>query len=349
VAFSVSGITIDQLEAAAPEVLDSFRRLAHTGAVDFLTETYYHSLSCLMPGNEFELQVAKHQKRILREFGVMSKVFRNTELIYSDETGKRISRLGFKGTLVDGIDRVLAGRPPHQLYTHSQTDKLKLLTRNYRLSDDIAFRFSQGPDRLTPVQYLRWLDAIPADQEVIHLGMDYETFGEHHKNDSGILNFLETLLSEMARSKQYRFMTPSEAIDQFLPTETLLVPGYISWADQERDVSAWLGNEMQRDAFDSLIKLEGDVKTLLDKTLLDEWRALQTSDHFYYMSTKKGSDGQVHSYFSPYPSPYEAFINYMNVLTDFALKVKKQRPAVINEDIHRIIPVRREQHAALRG
>ena len=348
-AFSISGITMDQLEAHAPDVLDSFRRLARTGAVDFLTETYYHSLACLMPGNEFELQIAKHQKRILRDFGVMSKVFRNTELIYSDETGSRISRLGFKGTLIDGADHVLVGRSPHHLYTHSETDKLKLLTRNYRLSDDIAFRFGQGPSRLTPVQYVRWLDAMPANHDVIHLGMDYETFGEHHKNDSGILQFLEGFLCEIADNKQYRFMTPSEAVELIQPTDRLAVPGYISWADLERDVSAWLGNEMQRDAFDSLIKLEGDVKTLLDKTFLERWRALQTSDHFYYMSTKKGSDGQVHSYFSPYPSPYEAFINYMNVLTDFELKLKKQRPVLVNEEIHHIIPVRREKHVTVQG
>ena len=270
VAFSISGTAIDQFETYAPEVMDSFRRLAETGAVDFLTETYYHSLACLMPGNEFELQVAKHQKKILRDFGVISKVFRNTELIYSDETGERISRLGFKGTLIDGVDHVLHGRSPHHLYATVSTDKLKLLARSYQLSDDIAFRYSQGHGALTAKQYLNWLDAIPADQNLIHLGMDYETFGEHHNGEQGIFQFLESLLGDMARKKLYRFMTPSEAIDQIQPTDKLSVPGYISWADQERDVSAWLGNEMQRDAFDSLIKLEADVKTLLDKSILDQ-------------------------------------------------------------------------------
>lgn len=327
VAFSISGITIDQLEAHAPEVLNSFRKLGETGAVDFLTETYYHSLSCLMPGNEFELQVAKHQKKILKYFGVLSKVFRNTELIYNDEVGARISRLGFKGTLIDGVDRVLDGRSPHRIYAHPQLDRLKVLTRNYRLSDDIAFRYSQGGNTLSPQQYMARLDAAPADENVIHLGMDYETFGEHHKTDTGIFAFLETLLGNMARKKEYRFMTPSEIVNEIESTDTLSSTGYLSWADQERDVSAWLGNEMQRDAFDSLIKLEHDVKTLLDKALLNEWRTLQTSDHLYYMSTKKGSDGEVHSYFSPYPSPYEAFINYMNVLTDFGLKLKNKKSA----------------------
>ena len=326
-AFSISGIAIDQLLTHAPEVLDSFRQLAATGAVDFLTETHYHSLSCLMPGNEFELQVAKHQKKILKYFGVRSNVFRNTELIYNDETGARISRLGFKGILIDGVDRILDGRSPHHLYAHPKLDSLKLLTRNYRLSDDIAFRYSQGATTLSPQQYMTWLEAMPAGQKVIHLGMDYETFGEHQKSDTGIFTFFETLLDEMARKKQYRFMTPSEAVDEIQSTDTLSSTGYLSWADQERDISAWLGNAMQRDAFHALIKLEQEVKTLLDKDLLDEWRMLQTSDHFYYMSTKKGSDGQVHSYFSPYPSPYEAFINYMNVVTDFALKLRKRKTA----------------------
>ena len=320
---------MDQLETHAPEVLHSFRKLGETGAVDFLTETYYHSLACLMPGNEFELQVAKHQKKMLKYFGVLSKVFRNTELIYNDEVGARINRLGFKGVLLDGVDRVLDGRSAHRIYAHPQSHSLKLLTRNYRLSDDIAFRYSQGRNYLSPQQYMAWLDAVPTDENVIHLGMDYETFGEHHKSDTGIFAFLETLLGEMARKKQYRFMTPSEIVHQIESADTLSSPGYLSWADQERDVSAWLGNEMQRDAFDSLIKLEHDVKTLLDKALLDEWRTLQTSDHFYYMSTKIGGDGQVHSYFSPYPSPYEAFINYMNVLTDFGLKLKNKKSASV--------------------
>ena len=322
VAFSISGVAIDQLEAHAPEVLESFRALAQTGSVDFLTETYYHSLSSLMPGNEFELQVAKHQKQILKQFGVLSKVFRNTELIYSDETGLRISRLGFRGVMIDGVEKALGSRSAHQMYTHPETDRLRLLTRDYRLSDDIAFRFSQGPAPLSANQYVSWLESVPAEDQIINLGLDYETFGEHHKQESGIFTFLEDMMTGLVKNKEFRFITPSEAVEELSPIDKLATPGFISWADQERDVSAWLGNEMQRDAFDSIIKLESEVKTLLDKKLLQQWRALQTSDHFYYMSTKKGSDGQVHSYFSPYPSPYEAFINYMNVLTDFGLRIQ---------------------------
>lgn len=321
IAFSISGITIDQLEDYAPEVLDSFRLLAQTGCVEFLTETYYHSLACLLPTNEFDLQVAKHQKKILQHFRVLTKVFRNTELIHSQETANRIHQLGFKGVMIDGVDRVLGAQNCHHVLEHPGSD-LKLLLRDFRLSDDISFRFSQNQKSLTAAEYINWLSKIPQNEKVVNLAMDYETFGEHQKKETGIFSFLETLLSNLARKKNFHFMTPSQAIETLPVSGKLSLPGYISWADQERDLSAWLGNEMQRDAFDSMLKLEQDVKMLHNKTLLNEWRTLQTSDHFYYMSTKKGSDGQVHSYFSPYPSPYEAFINYMNVLTDLGLRVK---------------------------
>ena len=326
IAFSISGILVDQLEEYAPEVLDSFRELAQTGSVDFLTETYYHSLACMIPGKEFDFQIRKHQERIEKLFGVRSNVFRNTELIYSDSIGQRISDLGFKGILSDGVDRILGQDNPHHVFEHPEAD-LKLLLRNYRLSDDIAFRFSQKQSPLTAAQYMTWLNEIPVDQNVITLALDYETFGEHHKKETGIFTFLGNLLTALARKKNYRFLTPSEAVENLPGHKTLSVPSFISWADQERDLSAWLGNEMQRDAFDSLLKLETDVKSLHNKSLLNLWRSLQTSDHFYYMSTKKGNDGGVHSYFSPYPSPYEAFINYMNVLTDLSLQININKSA----------------------
>lgn len=338
-AFSVSGITIDQFQEYAPEVLDSFRALADTGSVEFLSETNFHSLACLMPGNEFELQVAKHQKKILQHFGVLPKVFRNTELIYSEETATRIHNLGFEGMIIDGVDRLLHHKNAHHVFLHPVSG-LKLLPRDYRLSDDIAFRFSQNSTPLTAGQYIGWLSEIPRDEKLITLAMDYETFGEHQKRESGIFDFMESLLKGLARNKEFRFVTPTEAVQGLPSSGELRVPGFISWADQERDLSAWLGNEMQRDAFDTLIKLEQDVKMLHDKKLLNEWRSLQTSDHFYYMSTKKGSDGGVHAYFSPYPSPYEAFINYMNVLTDFALRVKilKSAGAFLSEPIGKTLP-----------
>ena len=329
IAFSISGITIDQLEEYAPEVLSSFRSLAETGSVDFLTETYYHSLACMIPGNEFEFQALKHKNKIARHFGIRSSVFRNTELIYSDQTGERIKDLGFKGVIIDGVDRVLRTQSPHHVFEHPEIGNLKILLRNYRLSDDISFRFSQKAAPLTAEQYMEWLYSIPPREKVINLAMDYETFGEHQKKETGIFVFLENLLTGLSQTKNFRFMTPSEAVEQIPANHKLIIPGFISWADEERDLSAWLGNEMQRDAFDSLIKLEEDIKSLHDKALLNEWRTLQTSDHFYYMSTKKGNDGGVHAYFSPYPSPYEAFINYMNVLTDLTLRVKIHKSPAI--------------------
>ncbi len=273
VAFSISGVTIDQLEEFAPEVLDSFRALADTERVEFLAETYYHSLACLIPGNEFELQVTKHQQKIERHFGVAPTFFRNTELILSDDVGERISQLGFKGVFADGIERMLGRRSAHQVYRHPQNENLSILLRDYRLSDEISFRFSDNQSPLTAGQYINWLHAIPSGEQAINIAMDYETFGEHQKREKGIFDFLEKLLATLARDKSLRFLTPSEA------------------------------------------------------AVLKQWRNLQTSDHFYYMSTKKGDDGGVHSYFSPYPSPYEAFINFMNVLTDFGLRVKISKSA----------------------
>lgn len=327
VAFSISGVTIDQLEAYAPEVLDSFRKLSQTGCVDFLTETYYHSLACLMPGNEFELQVAKHQKKVHDHFGVMSTVFRNTELIHSDDVGKRVRDLGFKGVFIDGADRLLGGQSPHHVFHHAGVDDLKLLVRDYRLGDEIAFRFEQFGRQSNASRYIDWLRAIPSDERTICIAMDYETFGEHQKRDTNIFRFLEDMLKRLATDPGFRFVLPGDAVETTRATKPLAIPGYISWADEARDVSAWLGNDMQRDAFDTLVKLEHDVKSLYDKSILEQWRSLQTSDHFYYMATKKGSDGEVHSYFSHYPSPYEAFINFMNVLTDLSLRIKISKAA----------------------
>jgi alpha-amylase len=322
VAFSLSGVIIDQLEEYAPEVLESFRALAMTGNVEFLAETYYHSLACMIPGKEFEAQVLKHAEKIQEHFGLRPSVFRNTELIYTDEIGKRVSHLGYEGIITDGLERVLGDRTPNHVFQHPDQSHLKILLRNYRLSDDIAFRYTENGKVLTVDKYLTWLNGLSNEEQVVNLSMDYETFGEHHKKESGIFRFLEELLTKVSKGNTFDLCTPSEAIAKSKPHSKLSVPYFISWADQERDLSAWLGNEMQRDAFDSLLNLEFDVKNLNDPEMLGQWRNLQTSDHFYYMSTKKGSDGNVHSYFSPYPSPYEAFINYMNVLTDFSMKVK---------------------------
>lgn len=320
--FSISGVIIDQFEKYAPEVLQSFRDLAATGAVEFLSETYYHSLACMLPGKEFEIQVLKHAEKLYEHFGVRPSVFRNTELIYNDEIGKKISRLGYLGVITDGVERVLQGRTPNHVFQHPDNEGLKILLRNYRLSDDIAFRFSTDGKILTSEKYLGWLNGLNSFEDVVTLAMDYETFGEHQKKETGIFKFLEETLTKLAKSKTFEMVTPSQAMVKTKTHSVLNVPYFISWADQERDLSAWLGNEMQRDAFDTLQALEYDVKNTNDPGLLETWRNLQTSDHLYYMSTKKGGDGTVHNYFSPYPSPYEAFINFMNVLTDFTMRVK---------------------------
>ncbi|HEY0651891.1 MAG TPA: glycoside hydrolase family 57 protein [Chryseosolibacter sp.] len=320
--FSLSGVIMDQFEKYAPEVLQSFRELAATGAVEFLSETYYHSLACMLPGKEFEIQVLKHAEKLYEHFGVRPSVFRNTELIYNDEIGKKVSRLGYMGVITDGVERVLQGRTPNHVFQHPDNEGLKILLRNYRLSDDIAFRFSTDGKLLTSEKYLSWLNGLNSFEDVVTLAMDYETFGEHQKKETGIFKFLEETVTKLAKSKTFEMVTPSQAMVKSKPHSVLNVPYFISWADQERDLSAWLGNEMQRDAFDTLQALEFDVKNTNDPALLETWRNLQTSDHLYYMSTKKGGDGTVHNYFSPYPSPYEAFINFMNVLTDFTMRVK---------------------------
>jgi alpha-amylase len=326
VAFSLSGVIIDQFEKYAPEVLQSFRDLAATGSVEFLSETYYHSLACMLPGKEFEIQVLKHAEKLYEHFGVRPSVFRNTELIYNDEIGKKVSRLGYSGVISDGVERVLQGRSSNHIFQHPEQESLKILLRNYRLSDDIAFRYSAEGKTLTSEKYISWLNGIGADEQVVTLAMDYETFGEHQKKETGIFKFLEETLTKLSKSKTFEMVTPSQAVVNIKAHSTLSVPYFISWADQERDLSAWLGNEMQRDAFDTLQSMEFDVKNTNNPEILETWRNLQTSDHLYYMSTKKGSDGSVHTYFSPYPSPYEAFINFMNVLTDFTMRVKVAGP-----------------------
>lgn len=322
ITFSISGTTIEQFEQFAPEVLLSFRDLAETGAVEFLAETYYHSLSCLFPGIEFELQAMRHVQKLKEHFKVEPQVFRNTELIYNNDIGTRVCALGFKGIITDGIERILFNRTPHHLYSHPSDEDLKIFLRNYRLSDDIAFRFSSGD--VTVEKYMSWLSQMPDDERLVNLALDYETFGEHKKSNTGIFKFLEELLVAIANHPRYSMLTPSEGIELLNTHSQLFVPNYISWADSERDLSAWLGNDMQRDAFDSVKKLEKNLEIINDPDLMQTWRHLQTSDHFYYMATKKEDDGGVHAYFSPYCSPYEAFINYMNVLSDFSLKIKNR-------------------------
>ena len=323
VAFSISGSALEQFERFAPELLDSFRELAATGCVEFLSETYYHSLASLRSPAEFKLQVNKHKEQIEKLFGVTPKAFRNTELIYSDEIGSMVSEMGFKTMLTEGARHIMGWKSPNHIYTNDSDPKLKLLLRNYPLSDDIAFRFSnkgwiEWP--LTAEKYVGWLNQ--ADGEIVNLFMDYETFGEHQSESTGIFDFMSHL-PEAVLAGGLQFVTPSEATSKLKPVDALSVPEPISWADEERDLSAWLGNELQQDAFNKLYSLTEKLSIIDDGTLWADFGHLQESDHLYYMCTKFFSDGEIHQRFNPYDTPYEAFINYMNVLSDFIIRVNE--------------------------
>ncbi len=324
VAFSISGSVLEQFDRYAPEVIESFRKLAQTGSVEFLSETYYHSLASLASPIEFKNQVLKHKEAIEHYFGVTPKAFRNTELIYSDAIGEMVYDMGFKTMLTEGAKHVLGWKSPNFVYSCAQAKNLKLLLKNSSLSDDIAFRFSgrgwsEWP--LTGEKYLSWIKTAAQNDEIVNLFMDYETFGEHQKAASGIFDFMKFFPEVVLKDGEFEFVTPSQATKKHRPVAELDVMDPISWADEERDVTAWLGNELQNDAFNKLNDQAEKLALLNDEALWSDFGHLQESDHFYYMCTKFFSDGAVHKYFNPYDTPYEAFINYMNVLSDFILRV----------------------------
>lgn len=332
VAFSISGSALEQFERYAPEVIDSFRKLADTGCVEFLCETYYHSLASLASPAEFKHQVLKHKAAIEHYFGVTPVSFRNTELIYSDAIGERVHELGFNTMLTEGAKHILGWRSPDYVYVNDRQEGLRLLLRNYKLSDDIAFRFSNkgwSEWPLTGEKYLGWLKSDAKDGDVVNLFMDYETFGEHQKAASGIFDFMRYLPEAVIKDGTFAFATPSEAAAAHNPISSLEVAEPISWADEERDVTAWLGNELQQEAFNKLYGLYEKVALINDPALFNDFGHLQESDHFYYMCTKFFSDGEVHKYFNPYDTPYEAFINYMNVLSDFIIRVNDEYSATV--------------------
>ena len=322
VAFSISGSALEQFDRYAPEVIDSFRALAQTGCVEFLNETYYHSLASLGSVQEFEHQVLKHKAAIEQYLGVTPVTFRNTELIYSDAIGAQVRDMGFKTMLTEGARHIMAWKNPNYVYNCDLRDDLKLLLRNYSLSDDIAFRFS---DRnwaewpLTAEKYIDWLKTSEGD--IINLFMDYETFGEHQSVDSGLFDFVKAFAAAAAADDSLEFVTPALAGEKHKSVGDLSVPQPISWADEERDLTAWLGNELQQDAYKKLYGLEEKLSILNDPDMWADFGHLQESDHLYYMCTKFFSDGEIHQRFNPYNTPYEAFINYMNVLSDFIIRV----------------------------
>ena len=328
IAYSISGVALEQFEEYAPEVIDSFKKLVDTGCVEILSETYYHSLAYLYSKKEFDEQVKMHKKKVKKLFNYNPKVFRNTELICSNDMTKYIEKKGYKGILAEGADHILQGRSPNFLYQSVSAGKIKMLLKNYKLSDDIAFRFSDEnwvSYPLTTNKFAKWVNKINGYGEVVNLFMDYETFGEHQWEDKGIFDFLEHLPGELLKHKDNEFLTPSEVIDKYEVRDKVDMHNIVSWADIERDLSAWLGNKMQQSAIKEIYMLEKMVKDSRDMDLLEKWRKLQISDHFYYMCTKWFNDGDVHKYFNPYDSPYDAYITYMNILNDFIIKIKESQ------------------------
>ncbi len=318
VAYSITGLLVEQFQQQCPHMIELLQRLAKTGCVEFLSETYHHSLAFIYSREEFKQQLDLHTAMIKDLFGQTPRVFRNTELIYNNDLAGYIRSLGrHHGIIAEGADHVMGERSPNQLYHPPGAPQIKLLLKNYRLSDDIAFRFSNRSWRewpLTAEKFAGWINEAGKSGDVCNLFMDYETFGEHQWADTGIFTFLESLPDEVFKTEGNNFKTPSECIEAYKAVDEYDVPHMISWADTERDLSAWLGNAMQSNALHELYKLEQPIKAREDKQLLDDWRCLTTSDHYYYMCTKYFADGDVHKYFNPYESPYDSYINFMNVL-----------------------------------
>lgn len=328
ISYAITGVAIEQFQKYRPEVLDSFKRLADTGCVEFVNETYYHSLSFLFSRREFRRQVLKHRALMQELFGQRPTAFRNTELIYNNDLARTIEDMNYKVVLAEGADQVLGWKSPNFVYQPAGCYKLKLLLKNYRLSDDVAFRFSNREWDGFPLnadKYAQWLHAVAGDGETVNLFMDYETLGEHQWADTGIFDFVRDLPGRVLRRDDFRFQTPSEVADSHSPVAKLDVPHFVSWADIERDTSAWLGNPLQDSAIEYAYSLEKDVYASGDEGLIDVWRKLLTSDHFYYMCTKWFSDGDVHKYFNPYETPYDAHIVYMNVVNDLREQLKDAR------------------------
>ena len=316
---SITGTFLEQAEKWAPDVIESFQRLVATGRVEIVAETYYHSLAFFYSRTEFERQVEAHKTIIRRLFNVETSVFRNTELAYNDSLAQWADEYGFKGILAEGWDPILDWRSPNFVYRPQGTKNISLLLKNYKLSDDLAFRFSNkawSEWPLTADKYTEWANSSLEDAPLINLFMDYETFGEHQWQDTGIFDFFEDFVGRWISNPDNTFYTVSDAIKVNQPVGELSMPSTVTWADAERDLTAWLGNSMQQEAMGHLYALEADVLRTEDTQLIDDWRKLQTSDHAYYMCTKWFSDGDVHAYFSPYESPYDAFLYYMNVIRD---------------------------------
>jgi len=339
ITYSISGSAIDQFKLYAPEVIKSFQELAKTGCVEFLAETYPHSLVSLKDKEEFMNEVNAHATLIKDTFGIAPTAFRNTELIYSDEIGSWVAEMGYKAMLTEGARHILGWKSANYLYCNAINPRLKLLLRNYRLSDDLSFRFSNqswSEYPLTAEKYISWIKNTDQHEDLVNIFLDYETFGEHQRKETGIFEFFSHFVKQ-ALASNLKFEVPSILAEKLQPVAALNVPDPISWADEERDITAWLGNELQNDAFNKLYELIPLVKQIKDKHLLTDWKYIQNSDHLYYMCTKFFSDGDVHKYFNPYASPYDAFINYMNVLSDFKLRLTKTLESSTTEILEKAV------------
>lgn len=328
-ALSFSGTALDQFETYAPDVLESFQELVATGRVEILADTYHHSLAFFYSVPEFERQVAKHARRIKELFGVTPRVFRNTELSYRNDLAQWCEDHGYLGIMAEGWDKYLGWRSPNYVYRPKGTNHIKVLLKNYKLSDDVAFRFGNRGWESWPLSaetYASWIHSHHGDGQTINLFMDYETFGEHQWEDTGIFSFLRTLPEVLMRHPDTTFKTPTETILDYEAMGEFDVPDVLTWADTDRDLTAWTGNDIQKDALATIYRLEEAVLATGDESLIEQWRKLQTSDHFYYMCTKWSQDGDVHAYFSPYESPYDAYIAFMNALSDLQLRIQALTP-----------------------
>jgi len=350
ISYSITGVLLEQLEKFAPEVLTTFKQLADTGCVEFLGETYYHSLGFLYSKEEFIKQIKAHSRTIKQLFGQTPRVFRNTELIYNNSLPPVIEQIGgFDAIITEGADHILGYKSPNFVYRPVTSTRLKLLLKNYRLSDDIAFRFSNRGWRdwpLTADKFAGWINNINGCGYVANLFMDYETFGEHQWQETGIFEFMRHLPGEILKHPDNNFKTPSEAVNAYSAVDSIDIPNTISWADIERDLSAWRGNDMQENALAELYRLKDRVGQTDDDGIIADWRNLQTSDHFYYMCTKYFSDGDVHKYFNHYDSPYDAYINFMNVLDNLNYRcseaILKKQPRMYELDTKRNVKTRND-------
>ena len=322
-ALSISGILIEQMERYRPDVLESFKALVATGSVELLAETYYHSLAFVHSNREFDRQVEMHLQKLEEVFHVRPRVFRNTELIYNNAIAAKAETMGFDGIIAEGVERNLNGRSPNFLYRAPTTARIKTLLRNIPLSDDLGFRFSD-PNwpgyPLTAEKFADWIAGC--DGDVVNLCMDYETIGEHHWGETGIYKFWQAIPDALIEAG-LQWVTPTEAVELYRASREYDSEAITSWADTERDLSAWMGNVMQQEAIAKVHRLEQEILAVNDPELTDMWAKMQTSDHFYWMSTKGGTDGSVHSYFTPYPSPYDAYIYFMNVLADLQIRLRR--------------------------